>query len=104
MSTATVAATDSSRPMTRRAIGPIIDQLYSHAVDRRGPTGEVGASRHADGASPARLHALESRHAVRSARPDLAESGPFPALQRSCLDAFVVGASSRWRPSGQCGL
>src|SRR6516162_9276601 len=74
----------------RRAIGPIVDQLHSHAVDRCGPTGQVRTSRHADGAGAARLYALEPGHALRSAGPDLAEPRSVRALQRSCLDAAVV--------------
>src|SRR5215472_4597374 len=82
-------------------IGPIIDQLHSHALDRCGPAGEVRTSRHANGAGAPRLHALESRHALRSAGPDLAEPRSVRALQRSCLDAAVVGASPHWHACGE---
>ena len=90
--------------MTERAIGPIVDQLHSHAVDRCGPAGEVRASRHADGAGAARLHALEPGHALRSAGSDLAEPRSVRALQRSCLDAAVVGAPSHRHPRGECRI
>ncbi len=48
-------------------------QHHPHAVDGRGAAGEVRASRHADGAGPARLHAVEPR-ACASIRP--IRSGP----------------------------
>src|SRR5262249_14760058 len=57
----------------QRAIGSTLDQLHSHAVDGRSPTGEVWASRHADGAGAADLYALEPGDALRSARSHLAE-------------------------------
>jgi len=33
----------------QRAIGSTVDQLHSHAVDGRSPTGQIRASRNADG-------------------------------------------------------
>ncbi len=56
--------------------------------------GEVGASRHADGAGAAGLHAVEPGHALRSEGPDLAGSRPLRAVERPCLDAAVVDAAS----------
>jgi hypothetical protein len=46
MTTITPAAEKLAPTDDQRAIGPIVDQLHSHAVDGRGPTGEVGASWH----------------------------------------------------------
>ena len=57
----------------RRTNGSAVDQHHPHAVDRCRAAGQFRASRHADGARAARLHALEPRDAVRSAR---IRSGP----------------------------
>src|SRR4029453_15184394 len=46
-------------------------------LHRRGPAGEVGPSRHADGVGAAGLYDLEPGHAFRSEGPDLAKSRPF---------------------------
>ena len=46
-----------------------------------------------DGARAAGLHHLESRHALRSAGSDLAQSRPVRALERPRLDAALVRAA-----------
>ena len=79
----------------RCAIGSVVDQFHSHALDRCGAAG-------ASPAIPARrwrwrrsIYTLWNRvHALRSAGSHLAEPRPVRALQRPRLDAAVVGASS----------
>src|SRR5262249_23338988 len=88
----------------RRAIGSIVHQLYPHAVDRCSAAGEVGPSRHADGAGATCLHALEPGYAVRSAGSDLAEPRSVRTLQRSRLNAAVVGAPSHRHARGECRI
>ena len=77
-----------------RPAGPVVDQHHSHPVDRRGPAGEVRPSGHADGAGAAGLHDLEPGDALRSAGSDLAEPRSLRAVERSRIDAAVVGAAS----------
>ena len=43
-------------------------------------------------------------HALRSARPDLAQSRSLRAVERPRLDAAVVGAASDRHARGECGL
>src|SRR3974390_2998347 len=88
----------------QRTIGPIVDQLHSHVVNGRSPASEIWASWDANGVGAARLHALEPRHAFRSARSYLAEPRSVRALQRSCLDAAVVGAPPHPHASSECRL
>lgn len=45
--------------------------------------------------APLGLRHLESRHAIRSERSDLAKSRSFRAVEWSRVDAAVVGAASR---------
>src|SRR5262245_34997836 len=85
---------DLSAAVDRRATRPACDQLYPHAFDRCGPASQIGTSRNADGARAARLYDLEPGHAVRSARPDLAEPRPFRLVERPRLDVAVVGPAS----------
>src|SRR5206468_4008809 len=86
-----VSDADVARTDDRRATGSLVDQYHTHAIDRRRAAGQIRASRHADGAGPARLHAVEPRDALRSAGSDLAQPGSLRALQRPCFDAVVVG-------------
>ena len=81
-----------------------VHQHHSHAFDRCGAAGEVGTSRHADGAGAAGLHDLESRDALRSAGSDLAQSRSLRALQRPRVDAALVGAASDRHAGGECGI
>ena len=69
-------------------------QHHPDAVDGCGPAGQLRASWNADGARAAGLHALESRHALRSPGPDLAQPRPLRALERPCLDAALVACST----------
>src|SRR5262249_57693778 len=86
----------------QRAIGSTVDQLHSHAVDGRSPTGKVWSSRHADGAGAADLYALEPGDALRPTRSYLAEPRSVRAFKRSCLDAAVVGGVPNRHPSSEC--
>ena len=71
-----------------RCIGSIVDQYDPYPLDRRRSAGEVRTSRYADGTGSARLHDLEPRHALRPARPGLAEPGSVScsrtAMPRCC--------------------
>src|SRR6266576_2661467 len=85
-----------------RRIRSIVDQYHPHPLDRRGATGRVRASRHSDGARAVGLYNLEPRHAVRPGGPDLAQPRSIRALERSRLDAALVGASPDRDQSGKC--
>ena len=87
--------------MTKARARSTGDQHDPHAVHRRGPAGEVGPSRHADGAGAAGLYAVEPGHALRSEGSDLARSRPLRAVERPCLDAAVVGPASHRHPGGE---
>jgi hypothetical protein len=50
----------------------IADQHNSHARDRCGPAGEIWASRYANGTGAVDLYDLESHHALRFRRSNLA--------------------------------
>ena len=63
-----------------------------HAVDGRRAKGELGTSRHADGAGARRLRPLHARNAPQPARSRLAGSRPVRALRRARLDAAVLDA------------
>lgn len=61
--------------------------------------GEVGASRHADGPSSARLSALHRVHPARSGEPGVARPESFRAVRRPCIDAALCRfAFKRLRP------
>src|SRR4029453_6475952 len=64
---------DGRRPDDRHRARPARGQHHSHALDRRGRARQVGAPRSADGPGASRLHHLESRDALRSGGPDLAQ-------------------------------
>src|SRR6266403_6153122 len=88
----------------RRRARPAVDQHHSHAFDRCGRARQVRTPRHADGVGAARLFDLEPRDALRSRGPDLAQPGSVRALQRSRLDAALVGAASDGNEGGECRL
>ena len=75
---------NSRRPRSARY------QHHQDADDRCRAEGQLGPPGRGHGPGAARLHALESHHALRSSRSDLAESRPLRPLQWSCLDAAVV--------------
>src|SRR5262249_43967104 len=66
------------------------DQYDPNTFNRCGSTSQVWASWHADGAGPFGLYDLESCVAIRSARPDLAQSRSLCALERPCFNAPLV--------------
>ena len=74
----------------RRRYRPALHQHDPDPLDRRNREGPVGASGDADGAGPARLHALAALPALRPRRPDLAEPRPLRALRRPRLDAALL--------------
>ena len=80
---------------------PALHQHDPHALDRRDPEGELRPSRHADGAGPARLHALAALPALRPGRPDLARPRPLRALRRPRLDAALLAALPRRGAGGR---
>ena len=87
-----------------RRARPAVGQHHPHALDRCGRARQVGAPRHTDGAGATRLHDLEPRDALRSGGPDLAQPRSVRALQRSRLDAALVGAASDRHAGGECRL
>ena len=80
------------------------DQHDPHALDGRGPGGQLRPPRHADGAGAGRLHAVAAVPALRSGRPDLAEPRPLRALVGPRLDAALLAAAPDRRQGGQPGL
>ena len=65
---------------------------------------EVGASRYADGARAARLHAVEPRDAIRSAGSDLAQPRSIHALERPRLDVALVCSAPHRDERGESRL
>ncbi len=84
-----------------REARPTRHQHHPHAVHRCGPAGEVGSSRHADGAGAAGLHAVEPDPELRPEGSDLARPRPLRAVQRPRLDAAVVDALPDANPGGE---
>src|SRR5215831_13106524 len=101
MSTITVAAPGSPRPMTNTQL----DQLSINCIRTLSMDAvQQAQSGHPNGAGAARVHAVEPRHAFRSAGPNLAEPRSVRALQWSCLHVAVVGAPPQRYPSGECRI
>ena len=64
-----------------------------HALDGRGPAGQLGPSRDPDGARADRARPLHARHGPRAVAPGLARPRPLRPLVRPRLDAPLLGAA-----------
>ena len=101
---AVVRPRTKSQPMTDAELDQLaINTIRTLSIDavQQAKSGHPGR---ADGAGAARLRAVESDHAIRSAGPDLAEPRSLRALQRPRLDAAVVAAASDRHARRQCRI
>ena len=75
-----------------------------HVVDGCGAGGQLGASRHADGAGPGGLQAVAGLPAVRPGVAGVGQSGSVRAFGRARVGAVVLDAASGRGEVGQPGL